>query len=106
MTNPSDEYMRRIRREERAKLLGLRRERVMKALDGLNLHGDSHAMLSQIAYAIHPHVGAWDAESCDHLRTVLAELIGEAREAASGAQSHCACGAGGCHRGDESEVVG
>lgn len=106
MTNPSHEYMRRIRREEQVKLLDLRRERAAKALRSLDLHGGSHAMLSQIAYAIHPHVGAWDAESCDHLRTVLAELIGGDHEAVSGNQRHCACGVGGCDRGDESEAVG
>ena len=107
MTNPSYECMERSRAEYKAKLLDLRRERVVKALGAVNLHGDSHAMLSQIAYSVHPHVGAWDAESCDHLRNVLAELIGEARdEAASGAEHRCSCGAGGCHRGDESEEVG
>ena len=103
--NPSYEYMRRIRREEQSKLLGLRRERATKALDGLTLHGDSLAMLSQIAYAIHPHVGAWDAESCDHLRNVLTELIGDACEAASCIESHIPCGASGCHSGDEQKEV-
>ncbi len=105
MTNPSDEYMRRIRREERDKLLDLRRERAVKALRSLDLHGGSHAMLSQIAYAIHPHVGAWDEGACDHLRNVLAELIGGDHEGASDAQHHCACGAGGCDRGHESAEV-
>lgn len=105
MTNPSIEYMRRIRREEQAKLLGLRRERAIKALRSLDLHGGSHTMLSQIAYAIHPHVGAWDEGACDHLRNVLAELIGDAREAKSDAQRHCACSAGGCHGRDESAEV-
>lgn len=105
MTNPSIEYMRQIRREEQAKLLDMRRERVVKTLRSLDLHGGSHAMLSQIAYSIHPHVGAWDVESCDHLRNVLAELIGDAREAKSDAQHHCACGAGGCGCGDESAEV-
>lgn len=105
MTNPSLEYMRRIRREEQAKLLDLRRERAVKALRSLDLNGGSHAMLSQIAYAIHPHVGAWDAESCDHLRNVLAELIGGNHEAVSGNQRHCACGVGGCHRGDEQTAL-
>lgn len=105
MTNPSYEYMRRIRREEQAKLLGLRRERAVKALRSLDLHGGSHAMLSQIAYAIHPHVGAWDEGACLHLRNVLIELIGGAREAAPDAQSRCAYGTGGCDRGDESKEV-
>jgi len=105
MTNPSIEYMRRIRREEQTKLLGLRRERVVKALGAVNLHGDSHAMLSQIAYAIHPHVGAWDEGACLHLRNVLAELIGGACEAKSDAQRHCACGVDRCHSRNESEEV-
>lgn len=105
MTNPSIEYMRRIRREEQTKLLGLRRERVVNALGAVNLHGDSHAMLSQIAYAVHPHVGAWDAESCDHLRNVLIELIGGDHEVASDAQHRCACGAGGCGCGHEQTEV-
>lgn len=104
--NPSYEYMRRIRLEEQAKLLDMRRERVVKALDGLTLHGDANAMLTQIAYSVHPHVGAWDAESCDHLRNVLKELIGDAREAASGVESHIPCGASGCHSGNESKEVG
>lgn len=106
MTNPSYEYMRRIRREEQAKLLDLRRERAVKALRSLDLHGGSHAMLAQIAYAAHPHVGAWDAESCDHLCNVLIELIGGDHEAVSSNQRHCACGVGGCDRGHESEAVG
>lgn len=103
--NPSVECMERSRAEYKSKLLDMRRERVMKALDGLTLHGDSHAMLSQIAYAVHPHVGAWDEGACLHLRNVLAELIGGDHEAASGAEHRCACGAGGCDRGDESEEV-
>lgn len=105
MTNPSLEYMRRIRREERDKLLDMRRERAVKALRSLDLHGGSHAMLSQIAYAIHPHIGAWDEDACDHLRNVLVELIGGDHEAASGAQHACSCGAGGCHRGHEQTAL-
>ena len=108
--NPSYEAMERARREKLASLLQIRREQeireqVVKRLDELHLCGDSHAMLSQIAYAINPYVGAWDAESCDHLRRVLAELIGEAHEAASGAEHRCACGAGGCDLGHEQTAL-
>ena len=103
--NPSYEAMERARREKLASLLQIGREQTVKRLNELHLSGDSHAMLSQIAYAINPYVSAWDAESCDHLRRVLAELIGEACEAASGAEHRCACGAGGCDLGHEQTEI-
>lgn len=105
MTNPSYQYMEQMKREERAKLLGIRREQVVKSLDGLHLHGDSHAMLSQIAYAVFPRAGAWDESACERLRHVLTELIGDAREAESDTQHVCACGIGDCHSGNESKEV-
>ena len=104
--NPSYEAMERARREKRASLLSIGRETVVAQLKELALHGDSHAMLSQVAYAVYPRVGAWDEGACDRLREVLIELIGDAREAESDAQPVCACGAGGCDCGHEQEEIG
>jgi len=64
------------------------------------LDGDSHTMLSRLAYAIYPCATGWTGESCEGLRERIIELLGGVHdEPVSVRVSGCACG-DDCHCGD------
>ena len=54
------------------------RQDIIERLNGLELEGGSHEMLSAICKAVLPHGGAWTLRMCEDLRDRLVRLLGEA----------------------------
>lgn len=58
------------------------RQEIIERLNGLEMEGGSHAMLSAICKAVLPHSDAWTLRRCADLRDRLVRLLGEADEEA------------------------
>lgn len=69
-------------------------------LMGLDLDGDSHTMLSRIAYAIYPCATGWTKESCEGLAERIVHLLGGD---GIGPDNACECGGAGCARAGDSD---
>ena len=68
------------------------------------LDGDSHTMLSRLAYAIYPCATGWTGESCEGLREHIIELLGGVHdEPSSDIVRGFACAAGCDHRDGQSQ---
>lgn len=59
------------------------RQEIIERLNGLELEGGSHEMLSAICKAVLPHGDAWTLRRCADLRDRLVRLLGEADTAPS-----------------------
>lgn len=59
------------------------RQEIIERLNGLEMEGGSHEMLSAICKAVLPHSGAWTLRMCEDLRDRLVRLLGEADAAHS-----------------------
>ena len=69
------------------------------------LDGDSHTMLSRLAYAIYPCATGWTGESCEGLREQIIELLGGVHEPVSVRVSGGACADGCRDSHGQSEAV-
>lgn len=56
------------------------RQEIIERLNGLEMEGGSHAMLSAICKAVLPHGDAWTLRRCADLRDRLVRLLGEAEQ--------------------------
>ena len=56
------------------------RQEIIERLNGLEMEGGSHAMLSAICKAVLPHGDAWTLRRCWDLRDRLVRLLGEAEQ--------------------------
>ena len=65
---------------------------VCHKLKRVMLDGDSHAMLSRLAYAIYPCATGWTGESCEGLRERVIELLGGVHDGVSNYVPGRACG--------------
>ena len=54
------------------------RQEIIERLNGLEMEGGSHEMLSAICKAVLPHSDAWTLRRCADLRDRLVRLLGEA----------------------------
>lgn len=54
------------------------RQEIIERLDGLEMEGGSHEMLSAICKAVLPHQDAWTLRRCADLRDRLVRLLGDA----------------------------
>lgn len=73
--------------------------RIMRVM----LDGDSHTMLSRLAYAIYPCATGWTGESCEGLRERIIELLGGVHDGISDCVRGFACAADCDYRDGQSQ---